>query len=86
MKQQSKNRNYIPVRDGRFVMRDYDTDNDLRRAKADIERFLICLSQGSLYDIMRFLAPYRQKAGRESQAEYDDLTEFVNDEQANKES
>lgn len=73
MKQQSKNRIGIHYRGGRFILRGYDTDEDLKHAKADIERFLTVLSQDSVYNIMRFLAPYREKAGKSMQIEYEEM-------------
>lgn len=72
MKQTSKQ--WIPVRGGKFMLHGYDTERDMRKAKDDIERMLVCLSQESLYEVMRFLAPYREKAAKRAQAEYDDFT------------
>ncbi len=65
----------IPNGNGAFVLHGYDTERDLKKAKSDIERFCIVLAQMSLYEQVKFLAPYRVKAARDTQEEYDELTE-----------
>lgn len=65
----------IPNFGGNLVLRGYDTERDLNKAKKDIERMLTVLSERSVYDIIKFLAPYRAKACKHDQQEYDALTE-----------
>lgn len=65
----------IPNFGGNLVLTGYDTERDLKRAKADIERMLMIVASESVYNIMKFLAPYREKSARCEQQEYDDLTE-----------
>lgn len=54
----------------------YDTEKDLKRAKKDIERMLMIVAERSVFDIIKFLAPYRAKICKRKlmQAEYDNMT------------
>lgn len=54
----------IPNFGGNLVLRGYDTERDLNKAKKDIERMLMILSSESVYEIMKFLAPYRAEMAR----------------------
>ena len=65
---------------GNLVLTGYDSERDLKKAKTDIERMLMILASESLYNIMKFLAPYRAKASKKCQEEYDDLTEHAKNE------
>ena len=69
---------------GNLVLSGYDTERDLNKAKKDIERMLMILSSESVYNIMKFLAPYRAEMAKREELEYDDLTERAKNEQANK--
>ena len=65
----------IPNFGGNLVLSGYDTEKDLKKAKKDIERMLMILSSESVYEIMKFLAPYRAEMAKREELEYDDLTE-----------
>lgn len=47
----------------------------MNKAKKDIERMLMILSSESVYNIIKFLAPYRDEMAKREQLEYNDLTE-----------
>lgn len=57
---------------GVMVMSKYDTEADAERAVADVERYLRCLSECSLYEIIQELAPYRAECAKKSESEYKD--------------
>lgn len=63
----------IPNGKGAFVIHGYDTEKDEKKAKKDIERFLMVLSEMSLYEMIQFLAPYRAQAAKTMQEEYNEL-------------
>lgn len=63
----------IPNGKGAFVIHGYDTEKDEKKAKKDIERFLMVLSEMSLYEMVKFLAPYRAQAAKATQEEYNEL-------------
>lgn len=65
----------IPNFGGNLVLSGYDTERDLNKAKKDIERMLMILSSESVYNIIKFLAPYRAEMAKREQLEYNDLTE-----------
>ena len=65
----------IPNFGGNIVITGYDTERDLNKAKQDIERMLMIVASESVYNIMKFLAPYRAKMAKSEELEYDDLTE-----------
>lgn len=65
----------IPNFCGNLVLSGYDTERDLNKAKKDIERMLMILSSESVYNIIKFLAPYRAEMAKREQLEYNDLTE-----------
>ena len=76
--QQTENRRKklgIPNFGGNLVLSGYDTERDLKRAKEDIERMLMIVASESVYNIMKFLAPYRAKMAKREELEYGDLTE-----------
>ena len=88
-KQKAENRRNklgIPNFGGNLVLTGYDTERDLKKAKADIERMLMIVASESVYNIMKFLAPYRAKMAKREELEYGDLTEKAKNEQANKKS
>lgn len=64
----------IPNFGGNLVLSGYDTERDLNKAKKDIERMLMILSSESVYNIMKFLAPYRAEMAKREELEYNDLT------------
>lgn len=74
----------IPNFGGNLVLTGYDTERDLNRAKKDIERMLMIVASESIYNIMKFLAPYRAEMAKREELEYGVLTETVKNEQANK--
>lgn len=47
--------------DGGFAIHGYDTERDLRHAKADCERLLDLLSMMKLSDVLKTLEPYRER-------------------------
>ena len=65
----------IPNFGGNLVLSGYDTERDLNKAKKDIERMLMILSSESVYNIIKFLAPYMAEMAKREQLEYKDLTE-----------
>lgn len=65
----------IPNFGGNLVLTGYDTERDLKKAEADIERMLMIVASESVYNIMKFLAPYRAKMAKREELEYGDLTE-----------
>lgn len=74
----------IPNFGGNLVLTGYDTERDLNKAKQDIERMLMIVASESVYEIMKFLAPYRAEMAKREELEYKDLTERAKNEQANK--
>ena len=70
----------IPNFGGKLVLTGYDTERDLKRAKDDIERMLMIVASESVYNNMKFLAPYRAKMAKREELEYDDLTECAKNE------
>lgn len=70
----------IPNFGGSLVLSGYDTERDLKMAKADIERMLMIVASESVYNIMKFLAPYRAKMAKREELEYGDLTELAKNE------
>ena len=70
----------IPNGKGAFVIHGYDTEKDEKKAKQDIERFLMVLSEMSLYEMVKFLAPYRAQAAKATQEEYNELVEKAREE------
>lgn len=70
----------IPNYGGNLVLSGYDTERDLEKAKADIERMLMIVASESVYNIMKFLAPYRAKMAKREELEYGDLTERAKNE------
>ena len=74
----------IPNFGGNLVLTGYDTERDLKKAKADIERMLMIVASESVYNIMKFLAPYRAEMAKREELEYGDLTERAKKEQSNK--
>ena len=73
----------IPNFGGNLVLTGYDTERDLNKAKQDIERMLMIVASESVYNIMKFLAPYRAKMAMREELEYNDLTKRAKNEQAN---
>ncbi len=65
----------IPNFGGALVLSGYDTEHDLKKAKKDIERMLMIVAGESVFEIMKFLAPYRAKMAKREELEYNDLTE-----------
>lgn len=65
---------------GNLVLIGYDTERDLNKAKNDIERMLMIIASESVYNIMKFLAPYREEIARLEELEYGDLTETAKNE------
>lgn len=63
----------IPNGKGAFVIHGYDTEKDEKKAKKDIERFLMVLSEMSLYEMVKFLAPYKARVAKAMQEEYNEL-------------
>lgn len=49
---------------GSMVIHGYDTLHDLKLAKKDVERMIRIIAEKSIYDIIKFLAPYRIKEAR----------------------
>ena len=47
---------------GNVVLHGYDTERDLERAARDIKRALAALAQGSVYEVVAELEPYRRAA------------------------
>ncbi len=47
---------------GTFVLHGYDTERDLERAARDVKRALAALAQGSVYEVVAELEPYRRAA------------------------
>ena len=43
-------------------MHGYDTERDLKRAERDVKRALAALAQGSVYEVVAELEPYRRAA------------------------
>lgn len=76
----------IPNFGGNLVLTGYDTERDLNMAKKDIERMLMIVASESVYNIMKFLAPYRAEMAKREELEYGDLTEKAKNEQANQKS
>ncbi len=70
----------IPNFGGNLVLTGYDTERDLKKAKEDIERMLMIVASESVYNIMKFLAPYRAKMAKREELEYGDLTERAKNE------
>lgn len=68
----------VKQRKGNFVLGGYDTDSDLKHAKRDVERMLYVLSDMSVYEILRELAPYRAKGAKYWEDEFNELTEKEN--------
>ena len=66
----------IPIFGGNLVLWGYDTERDMNKAKKDIERMLMNLSSENVYNIIKFLAPYRAEMAKLEQLEYNDLTEI----------
>ncbi|MBQ8885005.1 MAG: hypothetical protein IJY62_01330 [Clostridia bacterium] len=54
----------IEIGNGNFLLTGYETENDLNRAERDVKRVLSLLSESSLYEITKMLAPYREEAAR----------------------
>lgn len=71
---------------GNLVLSGYDTERDLNKAKKDIYRMLMLLSTESVYNIMKFLAPYRAEMANREQLEYNDLTERAKNGKTNQKS
>lgn len=67
----------IPNFGGNLVLTGYDTERDLIKAKKDVERMLIIIASEGLYEVVRFLAPYRAKAAKAEQQEYDEITDGI---------
>ena len=57
---------FIKHGNGNFVLhpKKYSTLEDCKQAKKDIQRLLMCLSQDSIYQIVKFLEPYRRKLAK----------------------
>lgn len=62
----------IPIGNGNFVLSGYETEKDLKKAKKDINRFLLILSGMSISKIVDFLAPYRAKFSANCEEEYEE--------------
>lgn len=65
----------IPCFGGNLVLMGYDTERDLNKAKQDIERMLMIVASESVYNIMKFLAPYRAEMAKREELVFGDLTE-----------
>ena len=55
---------FFKLGDGSFVLHGYDTERDLKRAERDVKRALAALAQGSVYDVVAGLEPYRRAAAK----------------------
>lgn len=53
---------FFKLGNGSFVLHGYDTERDLKRAERDIKRALVVLAQGSVYEVVTELEPYRRAA------------------------
>lgn len=56
------NSTFFKLGNGSFVLHSYDTERDLKRAERDIKRALAALAQGSVYEVVAELEPYRRAA------------------------
>lgn len=56
------NSTFFKLGNGNFVLHGYDTERDLERAERDIKRALAALAQGSVYEVVAELEPYRRAA------------------------
>ncbi len=54
------NSTFFKLGNGNFVLHGYDTERDLKRAERDIKRALAALAQGSVYEVVKELEPYRR--------------------------
>lgn len=70
----------IEMFNGQMVLSGYETEKDQKKAKKDIERTLMIVASASIYEIMKFLAPYRAKASKGDEEEYNELTEKAKNE------
>ena len=56
------NSTFFKLGKGNFVLHGYDTERDLKRAERDVKRALAALAQGSVYEVVAELEPYRRAA------------------------
>lgn len=56
------NSTFFKLGKGNFVLHGYDTERDLERAARDVKRALAALAQGSVYEVVAELEPYRRAA------------------------
>lgn len=54
----------IPINKGNLVIRGYDTDKDEKRAVKDMNRLLTILSGMSMFEINKYLEPFRRKVAK----------------------
>lgn len=50
----------------------YDTERDMKKAKKDIERVVMAISELNLHQIVKVLAPYRMAVAKQYLREYDE--------------
>ena len=56
------NSTFFKLGNGNFVLHGYDTERGLKRAERDVKRALAALAQGSVYEVVAELEPYRRAA------------------------
>lgn len=54
----------FPIRNGNLVIRGYDTEKDLKKARADIDRLLDIMSGMTFFEINKMLEPYRVRVAK----------------------
>lgn len=52
------------IGNGNVVLHGYSTDKDLMHAVRDIERVLMSLADGSVYEVIKALNPYRERLAK----------------------
>lgn len=55
----------------RIALNGYDTERDMKKAKRDIERTIMAISEQNIHQIVKLLSPYRAKAAKHYLYEYD---------------
>lgn len=50
----------------------YDTEHDLKKAKKDIERVVMAISELNIHQIVKVLAPYRMAVAKQYLREHDE--------------
>ena len=55
----------FPVKNGNLVMTGYSTEKDLKKARKDIDRLMVIMSDMTFFEINKMLEPYRARVARE---------------------